>query len=311
MSDVIRATFDDVPIAAWMVQADPATFDVGSVIADPPEADEWDWVCERSPRTAVVAAGQPCFLWVAENENPALVAGIWLAGDALGPCSEWIDDEADSAAAGGADPDGSLLPDEPVLYIHMRLQALAAPIPRAVLLEHPVLRDLEVLTAPDTGNPLIVTQAQLDALRADFDLAPGVLTDDLRDALRAEHVPELWVMGPDEIDVEADTNEAGMWAVWVEGDEVSTHHSRAEAYAAAATQAAPDLPLSSDESGWVALAEHQATDGVASVFRFGPEEYLVLVELDDEDDDVTHQLGDAMATFAEAIAAIAAQIGED
>ena len=99
--------------------------------------------------------------------------------------------------------------------------------------------------------------------------------------------------------------------MWVDGDEVSTYASRAEAYAAAAGRAAPDLPLSSDEGGWVAVAEHQAIDGVASVFRFGPEEYLVLVELDDEDEDVTHQLGDAIASFTEAIAAIAAQIGED
>ena len=35
------------------------------------------------------------------------------------------------------------------------------------------------------------------------------------------------------------------------------------------------------------------------------------MELDDEDDDVTHQLGEALPTFADAIAAIAAQIGED
>jgi hypothetical protein len=84
--------------------------------------------CVRpSYRLALMAAGQPCLLWVSGRVDPGV--------HALG-----------ALTAGPSEDDGG-----PVA--HVRLTRLRDPLPRAALLADPVTRDAEVIRMPAGSNP--------------------------------------------------------------------------------------------------------------------------------------------------------------
>jgi hypothetical protein len=98
----------------------------------------------RSYRLDLVAAGQPCLLWVSGRDRP----GVHAVGTATGPAEH--------------DAGGPVLP--------VRLTLLAKPVPRADLLADPRMRDAEVLRMPAGSNPSWLSAGQLAAV---LDRLPG------------------------------------------------------------------------------------------------------------------------------------------
>ena len=92
----------------------------------------------RSYRLDLMAGGQPCLLWLSGRVDPGV--------HALG-----------ALTAGPYDTDGG-----PVVPV--RLELLAAPLPRAALLAHPVARDAEVLRMPAGSNPSWLSAEQFAAV---------------------------------------------------------------------------------------------------------------------------------------------------
>lgn len=181
MAEVVGATPKGVAIAGWMVQANPAIYDVGTAMVES-DADgweeEWRWSCKPTYRLDIVAKGQPVLLWITRNPNPHLGSGIWLYGHAVG---EPYTDSAsgsllwrDRGAQAGAE-----------WFLPMEVAPLKRFIAREQLQAHPVLKDLEVLRCPQMSNPQIITPAQLDALRSDFDLTTAPIEQDLAQQISA------------------------------------------------------------------------------------------------------------------------------
>jgi hypothetical protein len=107
--------------------------------------------CVRpSYRLALMAAGQPCLLWLSGRDRP----GVHAVGILAGPPE--------------SDDSGPVVP--------VRLTLLAEPVDRAELLADPVARGAEVLRMPAGSNPSWLSRPQLGAVldRLDRDRA-GVL----------------------------------------------------------------------------------------------------------------------------------------
>ena len=131
-------------LGAWLLKAHPATPGFESLAQDGFTGVRTRCV-RASYRTELVEAGQPVLLWVS-GRDPRHPAGLHAQGRTRGE-------------AGTED-------GEPVLPV--ALAPLEVPVPRAELLAHPLLRDLEVLRMPAGSNPSYLTGEQYAALRADW-----------------------------------------------------------------------------------------------------------------------------------------------
>jgi hypothetical protein len=89
-------------------------------------------------RLELMAAGQPCLLWVSGRDRP----GVHALGAVAGPVSD--------------DVDGPAVP--------VRLTLLPEPIPRSDLLTDPRMRDAEVLRMPAGSNPSWLSGEQFVAV---------------------------------------------------------------------------------------------------------------------------------------------------
>jgi hypothetical protein len=119
----------------------------------PPEAIEPGWApgtarsltrcVRRSYRLELMAAGQPCLLWLSGPTLP----GVHAIGTIEGPVS--------------TGDDGPVIP--------VRLVLLAEPVPRGELLDDPRMRSAEVLRMPAGSNPSWLSAEQFAAVldRAD------------------------------------------------------------------------------------------------------------------------------------------------
>jgi hypothetical protein len=94
----------------------------------------------RSYRLELMAAGQPCLLWLSGRDRPGV--------HALG------------VLTGGVQPDGD------GWTVPLNLTLLPDPIPRAELLADPVAREAEVLRMPAGSNPSWLSAAQFTAVLA-------------------------------------------------------------------------------------------------------------------------------------------------
>jgi len=131
-------------LGAWLLKADPAGGRLGEHAAN--RFESVTTRCVRpSYRTSLVRAGQPVLLWVS-GRDPRLPAGLHAVGRTTGPVGE--------------SPDGPVMP--------VRLAALVPPVPRAALVEHPVLGGLEVLRMAAGSNPSYLDAGQYAALCAAF-----------------------------------------------------------------------------------------------------------------------------------------------
>jgi hypothetical protein len=104
-------------------------------------------------RLDLMAAGQPCLLWLSGRQAP----GVHAVGTLAGPVG-----------------DG---PGGPTVEVELTL--LPDPVARAELLTDPLARDAEVLRMPAGSNPSWLSPAQFDAVRARVRAAeptpPGLL----------------------------------------------------------------------------------------------------------------------------------------
>ena len=104
-----------------------------------------DRCVRRSYRLGLMAAGQPCLLWLSGRDRP----GVHAVGEVAGAVQDR--------------PEGPVVP--------VRLTLLVDPIPRTELLADPRMRRAEVLRMPAGSNPswLSVEQyaARLDRLHDD------------------------------------------------------------------------------------------------------------------------------------------------
>ena len=115
----------------------------------PPSVIEPDWrpasarqltrCVRRSYRLDLMAAGQPCLLWVSGRGDPGVHAVGTLAGH----------------VTPGA-PDGPVVP--------VRWVLLPEPVPRSALTADPRMRDAEVLRMPAGSNPSWLSAEQFAAV---------------------------------------------------------------------------------------------------------------------------------------------------
>jgi len=120
-------------VACWVLKSTRAPAAVAAHWA-PGTALELDRCVRRSYRLELMAAGQPCLLWVSGRHAP----GVHALGELTGGAVE---------AEGG-----------PVVGV--RLTRLAEPVDRAELLADPVAREAEVLRMPAGSNPSWLSPAQ-------------------------------------------------------------------------------------------------------------------------------------------------------
>jgi hypothetical protein len=92
----------------------------------------------RSYRLDLMAAGQPCLLWLSGRDRP----GVHAVG----------------VVTGAVEPEGWTVP--------LELTLLRDPVPRAELLADPIAREAEVLRMPAGSNPSWLSAAQFAAVRA-------------------------------------------------------------------------------------------------------------------------------------------------
>lgn len=97
------------------------------------------WCVRPTYRTDLVEAGQPVLFWLS-GSSTTHPAGIYAEGHTTGP------------AQAGVMP--------------VRLRLLSGPVPRAELLAHPRLSQIEVLKMAAGSNPSFITPDDLVALKA-------------------------------------------------------------------------------------------------------------------------------------------------
>ena len=137
----MRLTAGDV--ACWVLKSTrpPAAIDVGW---RPGTARSLTRCVRRSYRLELMAAGQPCLLWLSGRDRPGV--------HALGSLEGAVEDDKG-------------------LAVPVRLTLLPDPVLRTDLLGDPRMRDAEVLRMPAGSNPSWLSRAQFDAV---LDRAPGV-----------------------------------------------------------------------------------------------------------------------------------------
>ncbi|WP_369137884.1 hypothetical protein [Modestobacter versicolor] len=132
-----RLTVEDV--ACWVLKSTLPPD--GIATGWPPGGSRELERCLRSSyRLELMAAGQPCLLWVSGRTRP----GVHAVGELT----------AAPVGSGGG----------PVVAV--RLTRLAEPVDRAELLADPAARDAEVLRMPAGSNPSWLSAGQYAAVRA-------------------------------------------------------------------------------------------------------------------------------------------------
>ncbi len=139
----MRLTAGDV--ACWVLKSTrpPVAIDAGWRPGAPRSLTR---CVRRSYRLDLMAAGQPCLLWLSGRDRP----GVHALGTVEGPVEE--------------DDGGPAVP--------VRFTLLSEPVLRADLLGDPRMRDAEVLRMPAGSNPSWLSAAQFDAV---LDRAPATL----------------------------------------------------------------------------------------------------------------------------------------
>jgi hypothetical protein len=132
---VTRLTPGDV--ACWVLKTTrpPDELAPGWVAASPRLLSR---CVRRSYRLDLMAAGQPCLLWLSGRSRPGV--------HALGELSGVVENG----------PEGAVVP--------VRLTLLVEPVPRADLLADPRMRDAEVLRMPAGSNPSWLSAGQFAAV---------------------------------------------------------------------------------------------------------------------------------------------------
>ena len=126
---------DDV--ACWVLKTTrpPAAIDAGW---RPGKARSLTRCVRRSYRLDLMAAGQPCLLWLSGRDRP----GVHALGE----------------LTGSAEPDGE------GWVVPVRFTLLTEPVTRAELVVDPVVREAEVIRMPAGSNPSWLSAGQFAAV---------------------------------------------------------------------------------------------------------------------------------------------------
>lgn len=131
-------------LGAWLVKASPEEASVDELVRRG-FATTWSWCVRPTYRADLVEPGQAVLLWVS-GDGRRVPPGIHAHGITTGPVAV----EADRLA------------------MPVSLEPLEPPVPRAALLEHPLLSRAEVVRMPAGSNPSYLTREQLGALQDAF-----------------------------------------------------------------------------------------------------------------------------------------------
>lgn len=136
----VRALTTD-SLGAWLVKASPDESSVEELVRRG-FATTWSWCVRPTYRADLVVEGQPVLVWVS-GDGRRVPAGLHAQGVTTGPVG----------------PDHTM----PVT-----LEPVDPPVPRAALLDHPLLSRAEVVRMPAGSNPSYLTVEQLAVLREEF-----------------------------------------------------------------------------------------------------------------------------------------------
>jgi hypothetical protein len=125
-------------LGAWLFKCNPKL----TSLPDLQEHGVETWCVQENYRSALFEPGQPALLWVSGSARATPIPGIWALGEITGP--------ALSAQK---------------YVVPLTLEFLSSPLPRADLVGHPELADLEVLQQPQMSNPSFLTPNQYAYLR--------------------------------------------------------------------------------------------------------------------------------------------------
>lgn len=153
---VVAELRDGTPVGAWLFKARPDVWDIATALRDHSGLDTWRMA--PSYRTGLVAAGQPCALWVTGAATATAAPGVWAVGHIT---SEPYED--------AGDPDDELWHDETARrqirpYVSVELDVLAHPIPRADLRADPRFERAEILVAPRVASPVALRPDEWTAI---------------------------------------------------------------------------------------------------------------------------------------------------
>lgn len=175
------ATNDGLPVAGWVLEANPESYDAMGALDAFGVIDQWP--VHQSDRAELMDEAQPCFLYVGADPDRGIEAGIWAMGLIVGPVDTftieddgfWIDEEMIGTAQ-------HMVPVE--------LKLLATPISRTDLQANPVLQSCELLALPAQSSRTVLRLEELQAFGG-FDLAIIEPTDEQLDALDAVSGPDF------------------------------------------------------------------------------------------------------------------------
>ena len=252
---------DGQPAAGWVLRST----DAAAVVADFKEFGQvFRFPVPEGDRTDLMAAGQPCFLYVAEPGNPDVKPGIWAVGEVVGPAS---------------------ISDDDTVFAEVELLPLQQRIALGALNDHRVLAASELLSKPDRDNPFVLRSEELRALEEwDFELREPTPEQEARlDEVLAEDDGGVifHLRGLDHSLVVVDDGADDLLAVvTVDSDdnayEVGRYEAFADAVEAIATRSA-ELELPPTEGGSAEGPEGEpvavldAADGPIGLYRSGEE----------------------------------------
>lgn len=147
---------DGTAVAAWMLKANPVVWDVLDALRAGAALDTWRLA--PSYRTALMASGQPCALWVTRDPAVPTTPGVFAIGRLTTAAFDDIGDPDDarwfdSAAARQVRP-----------HVGTDLEVLDPPISASELRGDPRWRGAEIFRVPRMGSPLAITPQAWSAL---------------------------------------------------------------------------------------------------------------------------------------------------
>ncbi|CAN5811524.1 hypothetical protein BH10ACT1_BH10ACT1_27740 [soil metagenome] len=302
MTDAPR-TEDGKPIGGWALRADPAVFDVDSMLSE--FGQVFRHPVDPGARADLMGPGQPCFLFQSDTSK---VVGIWAVGEVVATCF-----------AAPLDPDDPDAGEQ--LFAELELLPLEKAIPFAKIKEHKVLSQGELVTAPEQSNPIVLRPEEVRALEEfDFAFVPPTLEqiEALQDALGEEDTGLIFqLVGVDaSFGIMDDGSDDELLSVVTVTDEGAFELGRFQEFADAMDlirlqaeglvleDPVESLPDELPDGNPVAVL--QAEDGLLGLYRVGPDTF----DLYDPTDDGGFEVIGRFDTIAAALTGLLESIEE-
>lgn len=150
---------DGTEIGAWLLVADPDTWDTAAFVGDGEDIEQWP--LDDETRAAMVHPGDPCVVWVTGAVGSDIASGLWAIGE--------ITDRPDAAHV-----------------VEIDVQLFGDPIPASVFAADDRFAGAEVFGDPPRGNPQVLTPDQYAYIEDHLDAGDLWPADPELDALLDE-----------------------------------------------------------------------------------------------------------------------------